>query len=375
VNKRGRRTRAILIVLAAAVLIAGIWWYVRYLRGPRYQLKAAFVKDGPKLDGRGDDNVWKTAAATAVPMKDGTSVQIKAVYTRDKVYVLVRYRDSSKNDTADPWQYNGQAWVRTGKSDAAGLFFENGDSIPEFSTKGFDIMDYWYGAKTYYLGFATRGPRTSAGVWPGYKGKGDMWLNSAGITNQFGKADDYVFKINDAYPANPASVQPVLGTSWDDSTKPSMLSLNVDTWREQIRLADEQIPGNDVNMKGQPYLMYARPELNLANTPYPTADQMTPIPDGTTFNKGATLPFVYFNQLSNGLWGGSRDDVDSRMTWSKGWWTAEFARKLDTKHGDDVQFRPKQTPQVTFGVLALTKGQDLGYSVPAVLTFLPEGGS
>ena len=37
---------------------------------------------------------------------------------------------------------------------------------------------------------------------------------------------------------------------------------------------------------------------------------------------------------------GSRADVSAKGRWSKGVWTIEFARKLDTGHDDDVSFAP-----------------------------------
>lgn len=43
---------------------------------------------------------------------------------------------------------------------------------------------------------------------------------------------------------------------------------------------------------------------------------------------------------------GSRADVRAKGVWRDGMWTVEFARKLATKHSDDVQFNPDQVYQL-----------------------------
>jgi hypothetical protein len=47
---------------------------------------------------------------------------------------------------------------------------------------------------------------------------------------------------------------------------------------------------------------------------------------------------------------GSRADIKAKGIWKDGFWTIEFARKLNTGHADDVQFSPSAGKKYLFGV-------------------------
>lgn len=56
---------------------------------------------------------------------------------------------------------------------------------------------------------------------------------------------------------------------------------------------------------------------------------------------GDTVP-----QYLPGMPTGSAADVRAQATWSKGWWTLELERKLDTGHADDTAFDLKRTDKM-----------------------------
>jgi hypothetical protein len=62
---------------------------------------------------------------------------------------------------------------------------------------------------------------------------------------------------------------------------------------------------------------------------------------------------------------GSRADVRAKGRWENGAWTIEFGRKLNTGHGDDVQFKLNAGKKYLFGVsIASLYGEPIDDTVP-----------
>lgn len=81
-----------------------------------------------------------------------------------------------------------------------------------------------------------------------------------------------------------------------------------------------------------------------------TMEKKQPAP--TTF-KGNLVP-----QYLPGTPSGSAADVRAKGTWKNGWWTLEFARKIDTGHRDDTRFDTKLVYKMAISVHDNTGGMD-----------------
>lgn len=70
-------------------------------------LIAARVKQAPVIDGLSKDKAWESAKAITVRDKRvDVDVTIKTVYTKEMVFFLVRYPDSSEDRLHKPWVWN-----------------------------------------------------------------------------------------------------------------------------------------------------------------------------------------------------------------------------------------------------------------------------
>lgn len=92
------------------------------------------------------------------------------------------------------------------------------------------------------------------------------------------------------------------------------------------------------------------------------------IPDsGSSPYKSVKAPKVFIRPVVNHYEpvppSGSRADVESRGQWDGGFWFIEISRKLQTGHGDDVQFDPER--EYLFGVSIFSLyGNDLDTKSP-----------
>ncbi|MBI5675845.1 MAG: hypothetical protein HZC48_08500 [Nitrospirae bacterium] len=62
---------------------------------------------------------------------------------------------------------------------------------------------------------------------------------------------------------------------------------------------------------------------------------------------------------------GSRADIKAKGLWKAGFWTIEFARKLNTGHTDDIQFSPSSGKKYLFGIsIAGLYGEPIDKTAP-----------
>ena len=88
----------------------GIFLCIVIVSGPAHSAQyiiAAKVEHAPVIDGHGKDNAWKSAHAIAViDQMTGGEVIVMAVYSREMIYFLVQYPDSSENRLHKPWVWD-----------------------------------------------------------------------------------------------------------------------------------------------------------------------------------------------------------------------------------------------------------------------------
>ncbi|MBI4563362.1 MAG: hypothetical protein HY716_01540 [Planctomycetes bacterium] len=147
---------------------------------------SARVTKGPAVDGKADDEAWKTARSVQVTAKGVfpankdkvTEVVIRSVRTDSHIYFLVRWKDETKDDKAHkPWVWDAakNAYVEgPEREDMFAVAFEHtGPFDPDMLSGMEAVWDVWQwkATRTNPQGFAMdRTHRYSKEQWQG-KGK------------------------------------------------------------------------------------------------------------------------------------------------------------------------------------------------------------
>lgn len=235
-----------------------------------HYITAVKVSKAPVLDGSGGDAAWRSAKSNSIKDKrTGALITLKAAYTSDHVYFLVRYPDTTRNDLHKPWVWNKDLEVyEIGPQREDTFYFKWNMSDKPVDLSNFADNDY----------------------------TADIWYWKAHRTNPSGYADDksHVF-------------------SGEPGKKATSLTSRTGKTRYLMRLGDT---GSAAQSK--------RVLIDY---------------------EGDLVP-QYVPEIPEG----SRADVKARGVWNKGFWTIEFARKLDTGNSDDVQFSATSGEKYLFGV-------------------------
>lgn len=281
-------------------------------------LTAAPAEQIPAIDGR-VDRVWNKAPQLKAATDNGPTVYLKALYSKSDIYMLARWRDDTKDDIDEVWEFDGQNWRRGKDCDAISFFWDMHDSIPGFNTKGCQVLCHRSGDGSGRMTMEITGQVPKKGLWRYARYQGDVWDMSLGVSNVMNHVNDFTYSVEEAYLLSPKSFQTSKVYTQNDQfthrgfARPNLVSIAQGIPRYRLK-----------------------PGLTLANTPYPTMDQVEEITDYSVYKAGDKLPFMLFEPSSR--WAGSRNDVSGKGTWQDGWWTVEFKRKLDTGHADDVRF-------------------------------------
>ncbi len=64
----------------------------------------------PKVDGKGEDDVWGKSRSVEVEAEDGPEINVKTVHTNDKIYFLLSWQDHTESINLDKWVFDGSKW-------------------------------------------------------------------------------------------------------------------------------------------------------------------------------------------------------------------------------------------------------------------------
>lgn len=186
--KREAALGAVLGGLAALVVGPG--------EGAEQRLLSARVAQGPAIDGDASDGAWtaaketKTVAKGVFPQNSGkaTEVTLRSVHTDTHVFVLVRFRDETRDDQAHkPWVWDaGKGAYVEGpeREDMFALAFEHtGPFTGDMLSPDEAVWDVWHwkATRTNPQGFAMdRSHRYTRQQWEG-KGKSHTARNGEAI--------------------------------------------------------------------------------------------------------------------------------------------------------------------------------------------------
>ncbi len=301
---QGKSSKGLIVIACLIVFASGMFFTSSEVAGVSKQtLTVAKVKAAPSDL---DDPIWSKAKAEMIPFEGKekfaekkTTVAAKAVYVKDSIYFLFKWKDPTLSVTKGAWKYDGEKWAHQGgNEDRISLLFEI-NRIKNFATKGCAI--------------ACHVPPGAANAKDGKFGtstmaeKGDLWHWKAARSDPAGYADD--------------------------------------TWLTKIsaekggRKSDAGKGGDLKNMtedKSKPKYMLA-PGKKLGNHGILLASQTVEITDYGQFKAGDTVTYRMPKTPE-----GSRSDIKAQSRYADGGWTVMLYRQLDTGHDDDVAFNSRK---------------------------------
>ncbi len=315
-------------------------------RAPALQTKlvvpAKYTQEKIKADGQITEKAWTTGKFTKITTTGGPDVYMKSVYGAQDIHFLLKWRDSTANDISKVWEYDGKTWKNGLEQDKLSILWNKDASVAYFSLRGCGSVCHTENPdkNLWYMATNSR------------KEKTDLWFWLAGVTNVYGFIEDRYL---------------------DDSVDPTLM--------KAARKRDQGDPGFLKNgyKTAVERIAPTRPtkklidNLTVADTPYPTSEQVEDITSFKVFKAGDKEPFIYFTGTPTG----SAADVLGHGVWKDGWWYLEVSRKLDTGHRDDIPFKPSRTPEYYMFGLAVfdhTEPPPIkhGTSAPVSLELLPK---
>ncbi len=331
-------------ILPAMLLLAGTG--LAFLAGPldaqqKNILMATKVVAPPALDGT-MDAAWNAAPALTVKAVGGknlpggtTDVNLRAVYTADTVYFLLRYKDETNSVKREPWvkQADGSWKPLKDPADKGGdnnLYYEDKFAMawnigsPAFEQKGCMSACHTGEGKPFGNKYT---PNASERL--------DLWHWKGVRTGTIGQIDD----------------QYVDGTRYDKDKAP-----------EAGRKSDPNTGGGykaniSDDKKGPKFALAG----NKPAPPYWIVDGEKEPFDDSKYKAGDEVPGIIVAPFT-----GDRGDISAKAVYKDGTRTVVYWRKLVTGSEYDVQFNDLKK-QYAFGVAVFDNAQVRHAYTPGVL--------
>jgi hypothetical protein len=344
-------------------------------------VKCVRVDKAPTLDASGNDAVWKNAPPARIPTAFGPEVILKSIHTDDMIYFLAEWKDTTPQTGRLWWIYDGTTWKTNLNEDDKISFIWNIDhSVNGFDKDGCASLCHIYDGKPT---MKIEGKSVSGKVWPGYKQKADAWKWAPGVMQEKHVVDDGLFSAGRNALANPQTMSTfVLSLLFDggDAGTKQWWTRNPNAGEGGGVGGDEEV--EDPASRRPAYML--RPGYDIEKHPFPNMRDMVQITDYSIFKAGDKVPMIVYFDLTSvknkvdfpqGHPSGSRMDITGLGRWKDNAYTLEFGRKLDTKHDDDVQFKPDPTKPVADNVFGLAVFNDTRFdhrmSPPVTLILEP----
>jgi hypothetical protein len=287
----------------AIILYGSASWAAKYV-----EVHSAKVSQPPKVDGDGNDAVWKQAEEITVEAEDGPEIFIRSVYTDKDIYFLFIWEDKDDSHSQNMWVYDGSKWgikqeVRfegedpwEADSDRLAFQWVINDSIPDFGEKGCKKICH---APEKEDKMYTDEPSQRMDIW--------HWVSST--TNPLGYADDQYLDNNNL-------------TKAQEKNK-----------RKRMNIGHHSDDGGRGNQEYQRNIDGDKPK-SMGKGPFLMAGSNAPL--SGTFKKGDTIPGYLLSKPE-----GSRGNITAKGKYSADdfLWTLEIKRSLVTNDKkNDVQF-------------------------------------
>jgi hypothetical protein len=237
------------------------------------------------LDGKEGEPEWSRAVEVTVPLRHGgvEEAAVKALYTQDRVFIRVRWKDETENREHHPWEW-----------DEAQQSYVSGPQVEDSVLLSFEAGCEW---------------------WPsfldGYMYDFDGWHWMAARSDPLGQAIDMMGTVQDQdFPLlNFTRYESrTIEDTWNIKFAPGELHAN---WNEIDRTYLLQPHNEVVYVRMNPDGLRSQPEF-VEQLPPPTQ----PPSDGTT----------RYPQYSPLKLEGQAGEVSAKGHWEDGYWTVEFSR-------------------------------------------------
>ena len=302
-------------------------------------LVAVKATSAPNLAAQANDPAWAKAQPLKFDLSGGmnfakgegvTTGTIKAVYTDDRLYMLIQYQDPTDSKRRGPYQKQADgSWKKLSDPKNKGgddnVYYEDkwamiwpiGDSIKGFETKGCMVMCHEGETKPY-------GNKYTAS-----EGQiGDIWHMKGSRTAPWGYVDDQ-YVDHTRYDAKAA---PNAGRKSDPGgTDGEYTNFDLVNGKPKFMSRD----GKAANAGGNYYIKRGD------EVPF----------DDSRFKPGDEVASYLINDLV-----GDRADIKLVQTWNNGVQTSVISRKLVTGSKFDVQF-DKLDKRYAFGFAAFDNAQ------------------
>ncbi len=293
-------------------------------------LEAKKVSAGPTLDGTMKP-IWNQAKPLSVNLAGGknldggkTTVNLRALYTNEMIYLLVQYKDPTQSSRRSPWvkQSDGTWKQLNDPNDKGGdnnLYYEDKVAIqwaikaPTFERTGCFSGCHVGEGKPFGNKYTPAGELN------------DMWHWKSVRTGPVGQVDD----------------QYVDSTKYDKEKAP-----------EAGRKSDPKTGGGyadnvNADKTGPKFALKG----NAPAPPYWIIDGDKEPFDDSKYKPGDEVPGIVIAPFT-----GDRGDISVASSWKDGMWTVEIARKLVTGSEFDVQFNDMKK-KYAFGIAVFDNAQ------------------
>lgn len=262
--------------------------------GKALSVRAAFVEQGPVIDGLADEPAWSDVENTAVPLSWGgvPEATIKAVYTSEEVFLLVSWPDATQDDQHHPWLWDADQ----------GRYVE-----------GPQVED---GLLVSIEGGCDWRPSLLAGTVYDFDG----WLWLAARSDPLGQAIDVNGSVQDRLLPNKGFVKYQsrhMEPSWDIKFIDRQKDILTKPWQELARMYKRTQPKQEVFVRYPPDGIRTIPKI----TEVMEAPLLTDVNDNPT-------PLVVQHRPIKLT--GDAGDVAAKGHWADGRWTVEYRRTLVT---------------------------------------------
>lgn len=373
-----RRSTIMLLVLIqlSLVIFGGCAKQASPVKTPtKLKVTSIRVEAAPKMDADAKDAAWKKAPVSKIATKDGATVELRSVHTADDIYFLAEWPDKTPQTGVLWWEFDGKKWTRNYDTDDKISFFWNiNNSVPGFDKNGC-VVTCHLGKQGSTMQILTSRTLDLKADWPGVNWMADAWKWAPGIMDSKAIVDDGLFAAPKETRARPETA---------DSAIISLVFDGGDEGTKQWFTRNPNAASVEEKAQGisKPAFM-PRPGYDLTKDPFPNMRDMVQITDYSIFKAGDKLPMMVYFDLTNeknkkdfpgGKPSGSRMDLSGKGKWNDGGYILEFGRKLDTGHGDDVQFRIKEGEAVASNVFGLAIFNDtrFGHNVSNGVTLVLE---
>ncbi|MEE8430346.1 MAG: ethylbenzene dehydrogenase-related protein [Candidatus Desulfatibia sp.] len=234
-------------------------------------------------------------------------LKVKSVYTKDKIFFLLKWPDKDLTLNINRWKFTGGKWTKLkGDEDRLGMVWPI-TRVDQFASKGCTVFCHHDSKNKKEWYYSTNSSNEKA----------DLWHWKSVRSNPVGYTEDG-FVID-----NP-SREPGAGKKRDAGSKTKAKS---NLTKDKLKPSHMQDPAKPASIKGSLLVTEA-----------------VEIKDYSIFKEGDEIP----GYMLYPVWKDSFADVKAKGVWKDGTWTVMMSRKLKTGNVDDVQFNTRR--KYPFGV-------------------------